>query len=345
MSLELVWKTVLTEKKYKIFLPILYFFSLIFKFFLRVRHFFYEVGFFKTTAVPAVVVSVGNIVVGGSGKTPFVLFLVKELEKRAQVAILTRGYRSELEHQRIPQKARDFFHDPKAWEIIGDEPFLFCQKLKSKIWVGKNRLSSAELSVKEGAEILVLDDGMQYRKLKKDYEIVLVEAASPLADRFLLPRGHLRELPSRLTVADLIVLRGKDSAVFEKAREELSVWTSAPCIGMSAEITVPEGIRKVGVFCGIANPSRFIEELKLKEVDVVETFILGDHQNISIEALKIFARKAKIKGAEALFCTEKDRVKILEIFEMENLPIFSIPLELKIIYNPEAWNKFIEKIQ
>ncbi|MGE5196002.1 MAG: tetraacyldisaccharide 4'-kinase, partial [Anaerolineae bacterium] len=153
------------------------------------RNLAYDKKWLKDTSVDAVVISIGNIVSGGTGKTPFIHHLAKELEGFCKLAILSRGYRSKMEHAPSPQKLDRQKGGAEEW---GDEPcWLAAQLPDVDVWVGKRRSLSAALASSQGAQVILLDDGMQYRHLKRDIEIALIDACDPFGKGYFLPRGYL----------------------------------------------------------------------------------------------------------------------------------------------------------
>jgi len=173
------------------------------------------------------VVSIGNIVAGGTGKTPFTHYLAERLSKECEVAILSRGYKRTGKKTVLVRPETD----PSE---CGDEPYLLAQKLPHvKVIVDANRTVSGHLAGVLGAEVVLLDDGMQYRPLKKDFEIAVMHASDLFGTGFYLPRGLLRDSPKRLKSAHLIVLTGvSERGEFEKAEKAIRKYTNAPIVGM-----------------------------------------------------------------------------------------------------------------
>lgn len=298
------------------------------------RHFGYDQAFFPIHRVDVPVISVGNILLGGSGKTPFVRFLSSQLAKTHKVAILTRGYRSQAEKGKTP-----LIVDPSMpASLCGDEPLLLAQALPNvEILVCADRVASAQLAQKRGAELIVLDDGMQHRRLHRDLEIVLVAADQPLGGKAFLPGGLLRDSPKRLQAADLIVVTGAKSAEdFAAVQQELLAYTHAPIAGMKLQVRNAADVRgkRVALFCGIARPRRFIDTLRALDCEIVYAETAADHG--SIASLDFFTRTAKERGAELLVCTEKDYVKGLAGFT---------PLEIALepAYNPSFIQSIIQE--
>lgn len=333
---------VIEERKSPLFVKnILHFLSLLYKAGVGVRHFAYKSGLLKTVKVPPRVISVGNIVAGGTGKTPLVRLLAEEFKDK-KLAILTRGYRSKIE--RSGDVA--LLEGNLTPEDCGDEPYWYAKKLPHvSIWVGKKRVLSAKRAAELGTEVLILDDGMQHLSLHRDFEIVVLDGKDLFGKGHFLPRGLLRDHPKRLKKADLIVLNHIDSSAhFEEASHAVKRFTKAPIVGTSMKIhnTLPASA-KVGAFCALGKPARFFDALDDLSLKVVDHLMAIDHAFFKEEELASFARRCKAKGAEYLVCTEKDSVKLKSSLDV-GLPIVALEAHLEIAYGQEHWKELIEKI-
>jgi tetraacyldisaccharide 4'-kinase len=288
------------------------------------RHFAYDRCFFVPKKVPAVVISIGNIVAGGVGKTPLVHFLAEEISKNHKIAILSRGYRSKAEHR----KGSTLVEATMTAEEVGDEPLWLARKLPSiEIWVGKNRVASAKKAIANGAEILLLDDGFQHRSLHRDFDVVVLSGDAPLDNGYFLPRGYLRDCPSRLSKADILVVMGN----------ALDKFPGAITFERRTSIEGFEG-KKVALFCAIGNPHRFFQQIQQRGAQIVGSLCKPDHAFFSSEEIERLYHQSE---AEVLVCTEKDFVKLLKT----TVPILAVPLEIKISGGHELWTQFIKKIQ
>ncbi|HUD01417.1 MAG TPA: tetraacyldisaccharide 4'-kinase [Rhabdochlamydiaceae bacterium] len=293
----------------------------------------YDVGVLKAHDAGLPVVSVGNIIAGGTGKTPFVKFLAEELLKKFQVAILSRGYRSDAEMtgavlQVTPQT------DVAS---CGDEPFWLAHYLpKAQVWVGKNRIESARRAKENGADIVLMDDGMQHRQLKRDIEIVLVDGEDPFGKGFFLPRGLLRDSPERLKKADCIVVI---QPISEQIESQLRQFTDAPIILAQRKTDVSLKGKKVAVFCAIGKPQKFLQAVRDAGGEIVASFFKPDHDPFYPEELNKFAEES---SADILVCTEKDQVKLK--FQC-SLPIIPLTSRLEISESNADWQELLNKIQ
>lgn len=278
---------------------------------------------------------------GGTGKTPFVALLAQTLEGFAKVAILTRGFCSQAEKGERPLRVKK--GDRISAAICGDEPLWLAENTNASIWVGRDRYLSACLARDEGATCLILEDGFQHRQLKRNCDIVLVDARDPLNQGKFLPYGRLRDLPERLAQADLVVAtRTKNFDQYQEVKKVLLRYTHAPVVAMDSVIRGNprwQGARW-GVFCGIAQPQYFLEDLRALGVEIVEALKLLDHEPISLPQLKKFVTECAAKGATKIVCTEKDAVKWPQGIEELALPVEAIPMHLKIVAGQEHWDNF-----
>jgi tetraacyldisaccharide 4'-kinase len=281
--------------------------------------FFYGLGLRfnrpKPIRVNTTVVSIGNLTVGGSGKTPLILALAERLSKKYRVAVVSRGYKGTL---RVPTLICDGAGPLAAPEKCGDEPYLIATQLPHlRIAVGRDRVAAARLV--EDADLILLDDGMQHRRLHRDADLVLVSPRD-LTDH-LFPRGRLREPISALKRAQLAICT-------EGMVKEIPA--------LSAEI-VPrdppdlEG-KRVALYCGIARPERFRNMVKSLGGNITSELFLGDHQPITESQLRSLA-----KDADLILCTEKDWVKRPQI----ELPIPHLPLPVELQFShPQLIDQF-----
>ncbi len=264
----------------------------------------YDRKWLKSTRVPCTVVSVGNIVAGGTGKTPFVLMLAERFQNR-KVAILSRGY------GKIP-----------------DEALLLRRRLpNASVYIGKDRIASARRAVEEGAELILLDDGFQHRKLHRDFDIVLLNAEDPHGKGHYLPWGYLRDSPRRK--ADAFFTNGKE---FCRAPARVLDEKERPVRAIAG--------LKVGLFCGIANPDSFKKTVCSLGAEVVSEWILADHEAAGAARLEAFSARAKALGAKALITTEKDFIKGPKC----SLPILFVEIEIEWLDGKERWEKLIAEI-
>ena len=315
--------------------PLLRALSYLYRTGITLRNVAYDLGLLKAHDVQIPVVSIGNIIAGGTGKTPFVKFLAEELSKKFKIAIVSRGYRSKIE-----QTNQVFQVNPEMdASSCGDEPYWLARDLPQvQVWVGKSRVNSAKSAKENGAEMVLMDDGMQHRSLKRDIEIVLVDGEDPFGKGFFLPRGLLRDSPARLKKADCIVVIGPSTKTFE---QELRHFTQAPIVFAERVTNVSLKGKKVAVFCAIGKPQNFLQSVREAGGEVVASFFKPDHDPFYPEELQKFAEECH---ADVLVCTEKDQVKLPKDFKCR-LPISVLTSHLKISGNETAWQELLNNIQ
>jgi tetraacyldisaccharide 4'-kinase len=203
------------------------------------RNWMFDHGWLKSFIPPvSLVISVGNITAGGTGKTPVTLMLAEALQKESLLAILSRGYRSQAENFSSPlllHKKRGLLHPAS---LCGDEPYLLAENLPdSLVIVGKNRYQSSKMAARLGAEVLLLDDGMQHRGIARDFEIVVMDILDPFGSGYFLPRGLLREGASGLARADLIILNNaQDQDLYDTVRRRYRMSPLRPSWGLAQRL-------------------------------------------------------------------------------------------------------------
>jgi tetraacyldisaccharide 4'-kinase len=260
------------------------------------RNALYDRGVFKVRKLARPVVSIGNISVGGSGKTPFVIALGELLKQRGiEFDVLSRGYgRSSTAIAVV---------DPDGTpEQFGDEPLLIARKLRAPVIVGADRYQAGLLAEKQfSSKLHLLDDGFQHRRLHRDFDIVLLPAEDQRGT--LLPMGRLREPLSSLRRADAIVL--PDTA--EKPLQAKSVWRARRQIEISA------GGRLIA-FCGIARPQQFFDALKAAHQEISGTIVFRDHHRYAKRDIERLLALKKQTNASGFVTTEKDAMNLGTLF-------------------------------
>lgn len=331
--------------------------SWIFKLGVNCRNRLYEKGWMRRYVPPVpLVISIGNIVAGGTGKTPATLLLAGALYERFTIAILSRGYRSKAEKLDMPLLLCEGQGPTFPANYCGDEPYLFAQRLpKAIVIVGGNRKKASFLAAKVGAQAILLDDAMQHRRLARDFDIVVVDVGDPFGQGYFLPRGFLRDEIRSLTRAHLIILNHIDDLEqFAAVKNQLKNYSLAPVVGTRGyviairdfngqEVSLPKE-QAVGMFCAIAHPEYFRLTLEKEGFQVINEWILADHDSIEEKDLEQFAHESIKKGAKWLICTEKDRVKLQGKFQFD-LPILWVQIELRIVAGQEEWQNFLRQAE
>ena len=308
-------------------------------------------GVFRGSHVPARVVSIGNLVAGGSGKTPLVALVTERLMAMGRrVAILSRGYGREA-RGRIAVSPEDPAMD---WRQIGDEPALLRRLLPGvPMVIGADRAAAAREAIRRfGPDTLVMDDGFQHRWLARDVDAVLLDALHPLDNGHLLPRGLLREPPQALARAHLLVLsadRAPDD--WQAAAARVALWSRG--VPVAGAVRVPIAWRDLGVgghmspeglagcravaFAGIARPSRFRDMVARLGVEVAAFISFRDHHRYSPFDLGEVAAAARRHGARVLVTTEKDAIRLAGVTLPPGLSIQVLSIAMDVVWEAQAF--------
>lgn len=322
-----------------------------------VRNWAFDKGLLRRYCPPVpVVMSIGNIVVGGTGKTPVTLMIAQEFYDKFPIGILSRGYRSQAERLAVPVILSTGEGPLQSAAFCGDEPFLLAQNLpKAFVVVGKDRHKSADMAAKAGVQLILLDDGMQHRRLARDFEVVVMDICDPYGCGHYFPRGLLREGVASLKRAHLIILNHvSDAADFERVKREIRPYSKAQVVGTKMDVIniqlfdgdVVSSVagKKVGVFCGIAHPEYFHRTVSSLGAEITDAATVPDHKTFDVALLAEFAQECKDKGAELLLCTEKDKVKIDPTLHLA-LPIAWVKMRLSLVEGQDEWRSFIQRVK
>jgi tetraacyldisaccharide 4'-kinase len=337
----------------KVLLSPLFFASLPYGWAVRARASLYSHGLFNVRKLPKPVISIGNMTVGGTGKTPLVMTLANELmNKGIPTAILSRGYRREKSSDSLVTDGQTLL---LSHEESGDEPFLMASVLKGiPVVVGKDRYKNGKLTLgRFDVRGFLLDDGFQHLPLHRDLNIVLIDSNIGFGDGHLLPRGLLREPLSHLKRADMFLLtQAEEPPSNNPLRVTLQkINPSAPIFHSHYEpvgFIRPDGTfeplhlfkgKRVLALSGIANPTYFSSLLKRCGMKVVKERIYPDHHRYTGQDLtSILEEVTKI---EIMVTTEKDLVK-LKAFPVDSLPLYALRIETKIQEEEEFYKKVME---
>ena len=303
----------------------------------------------KRLAVP--VISVGNLVLGGTGKTPVVKHLAQLLQNNGySPAIISRGYRGTAKHSvNIVSNGEKLLLSPLEG---GDEPTMLAQSLPNiPVLTGKRRAIPALYAVEQyNTHSIVLDDGFQHLGIERDIDIVLFDATTLAGNSRIFPGGPLREPVSALKrchcflitginednrkraelFTDLLQQRFPEKPVFHLKTNGLSIQ------GKTVSNNFLDNYEPAFAFCGIANPQRFLVSLEKQGVNIGGFHALSDHVRYTEKLLSQLCQKAKESGSRSLITTEKDGVKLVEIDL--SLPLFIARLENSI---PPEFDQFI----
>jgi tetraacyldisaccharide 4'-kinase len=249
----------------------------------------------RSVHVPLPVVVIGNLSVGGTGKTPLVCWLVARLTDLGfKPGVVTRGYGGSFGSVRLV----DSFDDPR---VVGDESILLARRTGAPVAIGRDRPAASQLLVNAGCDVVVSDDGLQHYALARDCEIVVIDGDRRFGNGWLLPAGPLRETPARLAAADAIVVNGGRALLDRALSMRLEAKGALSLIGGSAKTLNEFAGRSVHAVAGIGNPERFFNMLRAHGIEVVG-HALPDHAQL---------RPSDISFADGrpVLMTEKDAVK------------------------------------
>lgn len=373
VNLKIKIETIMTtrvESKSLLMKPFLFAISIVYGGLVKLREALYKKGVLQSKRLPCPVVSIGNITVGGTGKTPMTLY-VAELIRRFgyKVAIVSRGYKGKAEKTGgIVCDGRMICMEP---DQAGDEPFMMAKRLRSvPVIVGKDRFKAGMLAVKEfNPDVVLLDDGFQHLRLYRDIDLVLLDFSSPFGNGNLLPRGILREPTSSLSRADALILTRSDSAsgsikaklldrlMYLSQKRSVYITFHAPyiykvvkAVGDIEHIDLSKSRnwdseiikgRNVFAFSGIARNEDFIHTVESFGCDVSGFAGFPDHHKYSDEDINKILRSAKDEGAEIVCTTEKDYARM---GHSRSWPIDLVIIGIEIVFGDDeaAFNAYIQ---
>ena len=327
-------------------------FALLYGTVLRVRGLLYQSGILATHKLSCPVISIGNITVGGTGKTPATMLVAQELQKRGyRVAVLSRGYGGSLEGQvAVVSDGESVLLGP---EQAGDEPCLLAKSVPGLIVViGSDRYQAGLLALERlKPDILLLDDGFQHIRLYRDLNIILLDAARPFGNGWTLPLGMLREPRIAVKRADLAIFtRCRPGQIVPdlglpscSSEHRLSGFTHLETGEELSLETLQQG--SVAAFAGIADPAAFFDGLKGLGIELVATLALPDHVSYSAEAvMTILEQFAAASEADWLVITGKDGVKLTGGDLAWRNKLVAARLELKLADNGQLLENALDKL-
>jgi tetraacyldisaccharide 4'-kinase len=306
---------------------------------MKARASLYGRGWLPSFAVEVPIISVGNLTTGGTGKTPLVAWVSRRLaEKGLRVCILTRGYgRAEDGQRLLVSDGKQIFADAAQ---AGDEALMLAQALKGHAAVvcDADRVAAAHWAIgRLESNVFVLDDAFQNLRIRRDLNIVTIDATQPWSAQKVLPAGNLREPVGALERADCIVLTRFDQAqqpdlVSKVERAGGShVFTSrikTTAIRALNREANPSPAKAVAAFCAVGNPEAFFEHLKRENFELRHTTAYRDHHDYSQSDIDKICRTAIAAGAQSLLTTAKDAVKLKST--RFDLPCYVVEIEIEI---------------
>jgi tetraacyldisaccharide 4'-kinase len=338
------------------------------------RRFLYNFRILRDRTLGVQVIAIGNLTVGGTGKTPVVEKFARELKDQGRtVAILSRGYRSkpppltrrllnkmlfreDTTPPRVVSDGKSLLLDS---ETAGDEPYMLASNLKDVVvLVDKDRVKSGRYAIEKfGCDTLLLDDGFQYWRLRgRRMDVVLIDCQQPFGNEHLLPRGTLREPPSHLARANTVFITKSDGDLSELRKRIATVNPTArivECVhhplyfedvfnGDRFGLDVLRG-RMIATLSGIAQPESFERSLASLGAEMVYSRRFADHHRFSQQEILNVINRSKKKQAEVIITTQKDAVRFPKI-DRRDLPIYFMRVEIKIISGAKDFQDCVRQI-
>ncbi len=362
------------DKKATAMRGVLFCLSKVFLIIVKGRRWLYEARIIRDHPLGVQVITVGNLTVGGTGKTPVVEKFARVLTDHGRkVAILSRGYRSNPPP--LAQRVKNIFgrkentpprvvSDAKSLllnsEDAGDEPFMLASNLKDVVvLVDKDRVKAGRFAIERyGCDTLLLDDGFQYWKLAgRRQDIVLIDAQQPFGNEHLLPRGTLREPVPHLARANTIFITKSDgdcNGLRARIRKHNTKAGIIECVHWPLyfeDVFNPEQRenigwlkgRKVATLSGIAQPESFEQSLVEQGAELVYAKRFADHHRFNQQEILNAINRAKKRRAEVIITTQKDAVRFPKI-DRRDLPIYFIRVEIKILAGAKDFEDCVRKI-
>ncbi|CAN5281365.1 tetraacyldisaccharide 4'-kinase [soil metagenome] len=352
---------------------VLYALSFVYQDVVQLRLFLYRHRIFRERTLGCLVVSIGNLTVGGTGKTPIVEKFARALNNGGRrVAILSRGYKSVPQP---PPKKFGFFRarktplpprvvsDGKSLLLdsttAGDEPYMLASNLKNVVvLVDKDRVKAGKYAIKEfGVDTLLLDDGLQYLHLKHRLDIVLIDRQAPFGNEHLLPRGTLREPPENLRRASYIFITKSTGDPDEELRARIRGYNRTAeiieCahqplylqnVFTGAQLPL-ERLRDtfIGSLCGIAAPESFEGGLRKLGAKIELAKRYTDHHRYTEAELQRFVNRCIRRDLAMIVTTEKDAVRFPRLTNPQ-VPIYFLRVEIEILSGHESWDQCVARI-
>ncbi len=309
----------------------------------RGRRQLYALGWLQPRRLPAPVLSVGNLTVGGTGKTPMTACLARLLQEQGQkVAILSRGYGGAAKGVTCISDGQDIFQKPPE---VGEEAYWLARTLPgAAVYTAPQRYAAGLAAWQEvKPDIFLLDDGFQHFQLHRDLDVVLLDAAAPFGNGFLLPRGPLREPAATLTAAQVLILTRFQAGVHQDSLELIKnkfpgqivltaaiVPTGARCFPEDREAPLASlQHQKLCAFAGLARPQVFYQSLEELGVEVSGCREFPDHYTFRHQDLEALVKEARHLGAAALITTAKDWARLGEKWAY-SLPLYLLEVEARL---------------
>jgi len=362
------------SKPTRLLLAILKALSRLYRSIVQLRLLLYRKGILRYNTLGCQVISVGNLTVGGTGKTPVVEIFARELQKAGRrVAILSRGYKKAEPpfgqriinkltfnaHRKPPRVVSDGNRLLLDSAMGGDEPYMLATNLPEvAVLVDKDRVKSGRYAIKNlSCDTLILDDGFQYLSLKPRVQIVLVDKTNPFGNENVLPRGILREPVKNIRRADFIFITKSDGDPSDELKNKIRAWNSraeiVECRHCSRYLQnvfsderhgldFLEGTNITSV-SGIAAPSGFENSLEEFGAMILERHRFADHHRYSQQEIINLINTAKRLNADAIITTEKDAVRFPRI-ERYDVPVYYLRVDIELLSGANDFKQCIARI-
>lgn len=324
---------------------------------IKLRNLFFDKNVFKSKSVNAEVISVGNITIGGSGKTPLVIYIADLLKShRKKIGVLSRGYGRKTRGYKLVSDGEKIFTEVSE---SGDEIYHTVLECRVPAAVSESRVFGAEQLIKDtNVEFIVLDDAFQHRWIKRDKDIAIIEQRFLKGNNFfihnLLPTGNMREPFTALQRADAIVINRKFSDKEEISEERKKYFTGKKIFTAYykavnfVDIVKNDKYKLEGfegqkslVVSGIANPYSFLNALSQTNVDTSNKLIFRDHKNYSQKEIQQIRKSFYATNSHSVVTTEKDAVKLMKFKkELDDIDIFFLKIKL-VVDDGESFRNYL----
>lgn len=331
-------------------------FSILYKWVMQFRNHLYDIEYKAVFRFDTKVISVGNLSMGGTGKTPFVEYILRFLIDKGysnRVTTLSRGYGRKSKGFRIA-------NDEDSPRTIGDEPFQIYQKFKNNVVVsvGEDRVLAIPSIIYEQPEneIIVLDDAFQHRSVKPDFSVLLTDFNSLFYEDYVLPSGTLRESRNGAKRADVVIVtkcpgdlgkaeQEKIKGRIKKHSDNEVFFASVKYEKTVATIEGSEVGKKIILVTGIANAKKFKDYLIERGFDIINHFEFSDHHNFTSNEIEAIENLSKAENAD-IITTEKDWVRLISMPDLSDSflkKLFYIPIMVQFLEDEESFQKILEE--
>lgn len=364
-----IWSYLAYSGRYAIFI-LLYGLSLVYRGLVTFRLKLYQQQILHQTALPCPVISIGNITTGGTGKTPLTIFVARILRQHGKrVVILSRGYRRKSDSKESKQREGLMVTPDADVRVVGDEPLLIASQLERghhsalpeiPVIVGRRRSQTGRMALERfHPDVLLLDDGFQHVQLARACDIVLIDATNPFGGGYLLPAGLLREPLTHLRRAHVFVItRSNEVADLTPIREQLRKFNPDAPIFMGS--LVCDGFRRAetggAIPCedlcgarvlsvsGLGNPASFQRLLETLGLHVAATLTFPDHHWYTPADIEVICQTFRTQQLEAVITTEKDEAKLLLHAQQLNVPLYTVPITMRVQPEREFTTFLLRKV-